>query len=177
MTKMSRHLSRCLRTVPAGLSGSALSAAMSGKLKLHDVCGMTADVLAAFTILLKGRDRSQHLTQRNTSCCVKFTGIQWEYEHNPKDGLYSHNTTLGSKKLVHWVCHKCPQGKLHLYQMTPNDNTNRQEAGSPYCAGRRVCECNSLQSHDTMLCLVWDFARNDITPAQITSRSHQVVGW
>ncbi len=89
---------------------------------------------------------------------------EWDYENKPKDGLYPHSTTLNSKKLVRWVCHKCSQEKLHLYQMTPNDPTNRQEAGCPYCAGRRVSEC-------------WDFARNDMTPAQVTSRSPQVVWW
>jgi len=102
---------------------------------------------------------------------------EWDYEYNLKDGFYPHNTTLDSKKLVHWVCHNCPRGKLHLYQMTPNHRSNRQGAGCPYCAGRRVCECNSLQTHYPMLSSEWDFARNDLTPAQVTSRSHQVVWW
>ena len=73
MTRMPRHRSRCLRTVATGLSRSALSAALSGKLKLQDVCGMTADVILAFTKLLEGGERSQHLKQHNTSCCANGT--------------------------------------------------------------------------------------------------------
>ena len=102
---------------------------------------------------------------------------EWDYEHNSKDGIYPHDTTLGSKKRVHWVCHKCPKGKLHLYQMTPNDRTNRQRAGCPYCAGRQVCKCNSLQAHYPMVSSEWDFAKNDLTPSQVTSRSDQLVWW
>ncbi len=102
---------------------------------------------------------------------------EWDYECNAADGIHPHNTTLGSKKLVHWVCHNCPKGTLHLYRMTPNDRTNRQRAGCPYCAGKQVCKCNSLQTHYPMVSAEWDFARNDLTPAQVTSQSHQVVWW
>ena len=46
-TRIQRRLSRCLRAVTSGLNGSAQSAAMSGKLKLHCVQGKTAVVLGA----------------------------------------------------------------------------------------------------------------------------------
>jgi len=103
--------------------------------------------------------------------------LEWDYEQNPKDGIYPHDTTLGSKKLVHWVCHNCPKGQLHLYRMMPKARTYRQGSGCPYCAGKQVCRCNSLQTHYPMVSSEWDFARNDMTPAQVTSRSHQVVWW
>jgi len=45
--------------------------------------------------------------------------LEWDYERNSKDGIHPQNTTLGSKRLVHWVCHNCPKGQLHLYQMMP----------------------------------------------------------
>ncbi len=102
---------------------------------------------------------------------------QWDYEQNSKDGIYPHDTTLGSKKRVHWVCNKCPKGKLHLYQMTPNHRTNRQRAGCPYCAGQQVRKCNSLQAHYPMVSPEWDFAKNDLMPSQVTSRSDQLVWW
>ena len=103
--------------------------------------------------------------------------LEWDYERNAADGIHPQNTTLGSRKLVHWVCHRCLAGQLHLYQMTPNDRTNRQRAGCPYCAGKQVCKCNSLQSHYPMVSSEWDFAKNDLTPAQVTSRSSQLVWW
>ncbi|DBA82303.1 TPA: hypothetical protein ACH3X2_000568 [Trebouxia sp. C0005] len=101
----------------------------------------------------------------------------WDYERNAADGIHPHDTTLGSKKLVHWVCCKCPKGKLHRYRMTPNARTYRQRTGCPYCAGKQVCKCNSLETHYPMVSSEWDFARNDMTPAQVTSQSHQVVWW
>ncbi|DBA82290.1 TPA: hypothetical protein ACH3X2_000556 [Trebouxia sp. C0005] len=103
--------------------------------------------------------------------------LEWDYERNAADGIHPHGITLGSQKLVHWVCHKCPKGKPHLFRMTPNDRTNRQSAGCPYCAGKQTCTCNSLQTHYPKVSSEWDFARNDLTPAQVTSRTHQVVWW
>ncbi len=169
---MLRRLSRCLRAVTSGLSGSAQSVATSGKVKLHDVCSMTADVLVAVTKLLEGKQSSQHLKQHDIRFCVNG-----DYERNAADGIHPNNTTLGSSKLVHWVCHNCPEGQLHLYQMMPNHCTQRQGSGCPYCAGKRVCKCNSLQTHYPMVSSEWDFARNDLMLAQVTSRSHQVVWW
>ena len=103
--------------------------------------------------------------------------LEWDYERNSKDGVHPQNTTLGSRKLVHWVCHKCPEGQLHLYQMTPNHRTNKPRAGCSYCAGKQACKCNSLEAHDPIVSSEWDFEMNDKTPANVTVRSHQVVWW
>ncbi len=103
--------------------------------------------------------------------------LEWDYERNPKDAISPHNTTLGSEKLVHWVCHNCPKGHMHRYQMYPYHRTRRVPSGCPYCAGKRACECNSLQTHYPKVSSEWDFARNDLTPAQVTSRSDQCVWW
>lgn len=102
---------------------------------------------------------------------------EWDSKRNAVDGIHPHNTTLGSRKLVHWVCQKCPKGHLHRFQMHAYSRTGRRPSGCPYCAGQQVCQCNSLQTHHPMLASEWDFARNDLTPAQVTSRSHQVVWW
>jgi len=103
--------------------------------------------------------------------------LEWDYERNAADGIHPNNTTLGSKKLVHWVCHKCPKGQLHLYQMTPNDRTKKQSSGCPYCAGKQACKCNSLEAHHPVISSEWDFEMNDKTPADVTSRSNKVVWW
>ncbi|DBB16004.1 TPA: hypothetical protein ACH3X3_003372 [Trebouxia sp. C0006] len=103
--------------------------------------------------------------------------LERDYQRNAVDNIHPSTTTLGSRKLVHWVCHNCPKGQLHLYQMTPNYRTNRQRAGCPYCAGKQVCKCNSLQTHYPMVSSEWDFAKNDLTPAQVTSKSNQLVWW
>ncbi len=103
--------------------------------------------------------------------------LEWDYERNAADGIHPNNLALGSGKLVHWVCHNCPKGQLHLYQMTANNRTRRTPSGCPYCSGRQACACNSLQSHDPVISSEWDFGMNDMTPADVTSRSGQVVWW
>ncbi|KAA6421754.1 MAG: hypothetical protein FRX49_08365 [Trebouxia sp. A1-2] len=102
---------------------------------------------------------------------------EWDYERNAADGSHPHSTTLGSNKHVHWVCQKCPKGQLHRYQMPRNSRTSGHRAGCPYCAGKQACKCNSLETHYPMISREWDSAKNDLTPAQVTSRSGQVVWW
>jgi len=103
--------------------------------------------------------------------------LEWDHERNTKVGIHPHNTTLGSKKEVHWVCRNCPKGQLHLYQMMPSSRCGKQRRGCPYCAGRQVCKCNSLETRFPVTSSEWDFAKNDDTPAEVTSRSQQVVWW
>ena len=103
--------------------------------------------------------------------------LEWDYERNAADGIHPNNTTLGSNKLVHWDCQKCPKGQMHKYQMRSSNRIGSQASGCPYCAGDQVCKCNSLETHYPMVSSQWDFARNDTTPAQVTSRSNQLVWW
>ncbi len=103
--------------------------------------------------------------------------LEWDHERNTNVGIHPHNTTLGSKKEVHWVCRNCPKGRLHLYQMMPSSRCGKQRRGCPYCAGRQVCKCNSLETRFPVTSSEWDFAKNDDTPAEVTSRSQQVVWW
>ena len=103
--------------------------------------------------------------------------LEWDYERNAVDGMHPHSTTLGSHKPVHWVCQRCPAGRLHRYQTRPNNRTRNDPTGCPYCAGKKVCKCNSLETHFPMISQEWDLARNELTPGQVTSRSDQVVWW
>lgn len=102
---------------------------------------------------------------------------EWDYERNATDGIHPSTTTLGSKKLVHWVCHNCPKGQLHRYQLRASDRAGKRTTGCPFCAGHQVCKCNSLQTHYSMIASEWNSAKNDLTPAQVTSTSDQVVWW
>jgi len=102
---------------------------------------------------------------------------EWDYELNGKEGIHPHNTTLASNKLVHWVYRCCPEGQLHLYRMRPFARTGKARQGCPYCAGKQVCLCNSLQTLFPGISLEWDAAKNDGMPADVTSSSHKVVWW
>ena len=134
--------------------------------------------------------------QNDSGCCLctnKARGMQskqstfeaaqhqllheWAFERNAADGICPHNTTLASHKPVHWVCQKCPKRHLHRYQMRADVRTGKHSLGCPYCDGKRACECNSLQASYPVISLEWDYARNDKTPADVTSRSSQVVWW
>jgi len=72
-TKMPRRLIRHLLAVLSELTGSALSAAMSGKVKLQTVRRMTAVVLVVVAKLLEGPQSNRHLRQHNISCCLNGT--------------------------------------------------------------------------------------------------------
>ena len=102
---------------------------------------------------------------------------QWDHERNSVNGIYPYNTTLGSNKLVHWVCRKCPKGQLHRYRMCPSQRTRRRARGCSVCAGRQVCVCNSLEACNPTIAAEWDSAKNDISAADVTSSSAKVVWW
>ena len=103
--------------------------------------------------------------------------LEWDFERNPNSGIHPQNTTLGSKKLVHWVCHNCPKGEVHRYQMTPRDRTRRRGSGCSFCAGKQACRCNSLETHHPVISSEWDFEMNAMTPADVTSQSNKFAWW
>ncbi len=72
MTRMPRYLSKQLRAVTSGLSGSAQHATMNGKVRSHNACGKTADVLVAVANL-EGEQGNRRLKHRNISCCLNGT--------------------------------------------------------------------------------------------------------
>ncbi|KAA6418131.1 MAG: hypothetical protein FRX49_11894 [Trebouxia sp. A1-2] len=100
--------------------------------------------------------------------------LEWDYERNAADGIHPNNTTLASNKLVHWDCKKCPKGQEHKYRARSFTRASLQ-SGCPFCAGKQVCKCNSLQTCYPKVASEWDFAKNDLTPDQVTARSHQIV--
>jgi len=130
------------------LAGSNLRAewpaATGGKLKSRTVCRTTADVLFALNKLLERKTKQPTFEAAQLS--VSHLLREWDYERSAADGIHPNNTTLGSNKLVHWDCQKCPKGQLHRYQMRACDCTSTRFQGCPYCAGHQVCKCNSLKT-------------------------------
>ena len=102
---------------------------------------------------------------------------EWDHERNAEDGIYPHNTTLQSNKLVHWICHQCPKGQLHRFQMQAYNRTRKHAQGCPICAGKQACVCNSLAACSPTIAAEWDFAKNEGSPADVTSGSGQAVWW
>ena len=101
---------------------------------------------------------------------------EWDTDANEEDGLRPDKIKLRSHKHVNWVCHKCPMGHLHLYKAKPLYRTVTG-SGCPYCAGQKVCKCNSLQTWCPGLAEQWDFLKNRATPEDYTAGSRQLVWW
>ena len=103
---------------------------------------------------------------------------QWHPEFNEKEGNFPANTTLQSNKHIWWVCDKCPEGKPHIWQTQAKSRTSgKKPTGCPYCAGRDVCECNSLQTVCPDIAADFDIKRNLVTPAQVTFSSGVKYSW
>ena len=88
------------------LAGSHIRAEWSGKVRLHSVCRKTAAVLFAAK-LVESTQGKQRFKQRNTRCCLNGT-----FSATHRMGSILSDTTLGSGKLVHWMCRTCPKGPV-----------------------------------------------------------------
>ena len=102
---------------------------------------------------------------------------QWDHGLNAMEGNYPGNTTLGSAKLVWWICHECPQGKLHSWQARPFERTGAAQSSCPFCVGRRVCTCNSLQTLYPEVAADFDQEANQLAPNQVTASSTAKCRW
>ena len=102
--------------------------------------------------------------------------LEFDTERNQRAGLDPDKITAGSGKMVHWICTKCPKGQAHLFVASPLKRLvlNR---GCPYCASKKACICNSLQSLYPALAAEYDIARNGFGPEQVLPMSQKVAFW
>ncbi|KAL3144780.1 hypothetical protein ABBQ38_001893 [Trebouxia sp. C0009 RCD-2024] len=101
---------------------------------------------------------------------------EWDHKHNEADGFYPHNVTLGSQKLVHWICSRCPRGQPHQWIASP-DTRIRRDSGCAVCAGKQACVCNSLESLVPSIAAEFDVYNNGFAPSEVTAQSHKEVWW
>ena len=102
---------------------------------------------------------------------------EWDHERNASEDIYPHNTTLGSGKLVHWICRQCPKGQLHRWRARSFSRTCQRPCGCPVCDGKQVCICNSLETLHPEVAAELDLSKNHFTAADVTASSHQVAWW
>ena len=102
--------------------------------------------------------------------------LEFDFERNRRAGLDPDKITAGSGKMVHWICTKCPKGQPHLFVASPRNRIGLNR-GCPYCASKKACICNSLQSLYPALAAEYDIARNGVGPEQVLSRSNKMVFW
>ena len=102
--------------------------------------------------------------------------LEFDFERNRRAGLDPDKITAGSQKMVHWVCNNCPKGQPHLFVASPQSRIGIN-SGCPYCASKKACICNSLQSLYPALAAEYDTARNGVGPEQVLPRSHKTAFW
>ncbi len=102
--------------------------------------------------------------------------MEFDFERNQRAGFDPDKITAGSNKMVHWICTNCPKGQPHLYVATPRSRIGLN-SGCPYCASKKACTCNSLQSLYPALAAEYDTAKNGVGPEQVLSRSMKAAFW
>ncbi len=103
---------------------------------------------------------------------------QWDHDRNRENGDFPDNTTLHSQKLIWWRCHECPVGKEHSWQAPPHRrNSHKKATGCPFCVGRRICDCNSLEAVCPEIAADFDIQKNGVSAAQVTSSTSTKYQW
>ena len=103
---------------------------------------------------------------------------QWDHDRNRESENFPDNTTLQSGKLIWWQCHECPNGKVHSWQAQAcNRTSSKNSTGCPCCAGRQLCECNSLETVFPGIAADFDAEQNGVTAAEVTSSSSAKYSW
>ncbi len=103
---------------------------------------------------------------------------QWDHDRNRESGHFPDNTTLRSKKLIWWQCQDCPKGKVHSWQARASSRTSaKSPTGCPYCAGKKLCECNSLETVCPDIAADFDAEKNGVTAAEVTSSTITKYSW
>ena len=102
--------------------------------------------------------------------------LELDHEENSKAGVDPGKLTLGSNKLVHWICCKCPRGRLHRWQASLASRC-LQGSNCPCCSSKQVCLCNSLQWRFPALAREWDSAKNGVETDQVIAQCHTMAFW
>jgi len=96
-------------------------------------------------------------------------------EWHPKNEIKPNQIGAKSNKKVWWKCEKNTCDCAHDWEATI---ANRSKgSGCPFCSGRQVCACNSLDKLDPELIARWDFSKNTASPTEVSSMSNKRVWW
>ncbi len=115
--------------------------------------------------------RKPTLTQSQHPAMMEF-----DFVRNQKAGLDPDSITAGSQNMVHWICTNCPKRQPHLFMATPKNRIGLN-SGCPYCANKKACICNSLQSLYPALAAEYDSAKNGVGPEHVWPGSKKKAFW
>jgi hypothetical protein len=114
---------------------------------------------------------SGRLATKGKNLQVINPSLAKEWHPTKNAPLTPRDVTQGSGKEVWWVCGKGHEWEARIY------DRNRSK-GCPYCAGRKVCNDNCLQTVNSPLAKEWHPTRNaPLTPRDVTPNSNKKVWW
>ncbi len=145
---------------------------------LNKTCGKTGCPKCAKTD--RGRQADGTRQKHPTFAIAQHALLkQWDHDRNKENGNYPDNTTLQSNKLIWWLCHECPKGKVHSWQAPAYNRTSEKKkaSGCPFCAGKMLCQCNSLESVCPDVAADFDIEKNGVSPAEVTSATVTKYSW
>ena len=101
--------------------------------------------------------------------------LQQQWDHAANAHLGGIVIRPYSSKSVWWGCNQCPDGHLHQWQATLHSRS--KGARCPQCAGRKVCQHNSLATKAPDVAKHWNYSKNSLTPNTIIANSRIRVEW
>lgn len=109
----------------------------------------------------------------SNSLATLYPLLSKEWDYNKNENLTPKDVTASSNKKVWWKCNNIEHPS---YQAIINSRTNG--SGCPYCAGKAVCDSNSLFKINPRLASEWDYKKNKgLTPSDVTIHSNKKVWW
>ena len=138
---------------------------------------------------MKARLKTRVSTQTGCPTCYCAGGLQKVKslpslaDHKP-ECMSEWHPTLNGQKGIHahsWqykdgtvALQEIPKGDCHAWKQSLKA---RQYSSCHFCTHRKVCACNALQSCFPDLAAEMDNPNNQLTPAQVTSKSNLMVQW
>lgn len=97
----------------------------------------------------------------------------WNHDINSKNNIYPQKINRTTKLKVWWNCLKCNS----QYEMSVQNKT-LNNAGCPYCKGKRVNHANCLEYTHPHIANEWHPTKNKlVTPRDVIAGSHKVYWW
>ena len=110
-------------------------------------------------------------SEKELSLFSLFPELTKEWHPTKNGKLSPEYVKTGSEKKVWWLCKK-----EHEWEMSVKNRVNGQEC--PFCAGKRACFDNCLQTLNPELAKQWHPTKNgDLTPNDVTMGSDKKIWW
>jgi len=113
-----------------------------------------------------------HIVCNDNSLQTLYPEIAKQWHPTRNGDLTPDKVVFGSHKKVWWLC-----GKEHAYLATISKRTHGKR-GCPFCANKKVCDDNCLQTKFSEVAKEWHPTKNGrLTPKDVLPGSHKKVWW